>query len=68
MNMPSRSNLTFYFLDNIEIFYLTKSENETNKIGEREREYLGGIDETLTPPIKEAVAEVDGDVALKLHT
>jgi hypothetical protein len=50
---------------------LTKSENETNKIGERERErerYLGEINETLAPPIKAAAAEVDGDVALKLYT
>jgi hypothetical protein len=42
---------------------LTKSENETNKIGEREREreYLGGIDETLAPPIKATAAEVDAE-------
>jgi hypothetical protein len=44
---------------------LTKSENETNKIGDREREYLGGIDETLASPIK--AAEVDANVALKLY-
>jgi hypothetical protein len=46
---------------------LTKSENETNKIGDKEREYLGGIDETLAPPIKATVAEVDANVALKLY-
>jgi hypothetical protein len=46
---------------------LTKSENETNKIGDKEREYLGGIDETLSLPIKATVAEVDADVALKLY-
>jgi hypothetical protein len=46
---------------------LTKSENETNKIGDREREYLGGIDETLAPPIKATAAEVDANVALKLY-
>jgi hypothetical protein len=46
---------------------LTKSENERNKIGGRERVYLGGIDETLAPPIKATAAEVDADVALKLY-
>jgi hypothetical protein len=46
---------------------LTKSENETNKIGDREREYLGGIDETLAPPIKATAVEVDANVALKLY-
>ena len=44
---------------------MTKSENETNKIGDREREYLGGINETLASPIK--AAEVDANVALKLY-
>ena len=44
---------------------MTKSENETNKIGDREREYLGGIDETLASPIK--AAEVNANVALKLY-
>ena len=46
---------------------MTKSENETNKIGDREREYLGGIDETPAPPIKATVAEVNANVALKLY-
>ena len=40
---------------------MTKPENETNKIGEREREYLGGIDETLAPPIKATATEVDAE-------
>ena len=46
---------------------MTKSENETNKIGEREREYLGGIDETLALLIKATATEVDANVALKLY-
>ena len=46
---------------------MTKSENETNKIGDREKEYLGGIDETLAPPIKATAGEVNANVALKLY-
>ena len=35
---------------------------------EREREYLGEINETLAPPIKAAAAEVDGDRGIEaLH-
>ena len=46
---------------------MTKLENERNKIGAREREYLGRINETLAPPIKAIATEVDADVALKLY-
>ena len=46
---------------------MTKSENETNKIGDREREYLGGIDESLASLIKATAAEVDANVALKFY-
>ncbi len=46
---------------------MTKSKNETNKIGDREREYLGGIDESLASPIKATAAEIDANVALKLY-